>query len=803
MYWFGERKDGFREWLEATTDLLLPKKHALRKTPVSEIISTLSSLGEHWKKNGHPEELLGAVEADCGFSRKEVEATLAILPGLLSEGSLLKRLRGEFTNPSVLDRFSKLPHQETMVKAQPLGVVLHVTAGNVFLSSIDSLVMALMTKNVSLLKVSSENKSFPLYFAETLKKLDEKSILADKFAVLHWKGGDQAIEGALKKKVNAIVAWGGEEMIANYRRDLPQEVKLLDFGPKVSFQLITKSGLAERTLSSVADAVVRDIIPWNQGACASPQDLFVQKGIDQKELLKALALAFSKAPRRAEISDDEAVEVLKEKYRALYSELMEGGAMVEGRDFLLHAEADGFLRPSPLNRSVIIKTFRDADDLADHLRPFSYYLQSASYLLSDEEKENYLDELSAAGVKRLAPLGTITLGKDGAPHDGRFVLRELVNFVGDEIRIGESVSGALTTSSDIKEAFETMPHPPGYIFSSGGTTGEPKYVHFSYEEFDFVTDMLAENFRAQGVRAGMKVANLFVAGNLWSSFMAVEKALEKLGVVQLPIGGLCAEENIAMYLAKFTPDIVMGIPSLLVKTAEALEEKGSVLSVPMVFYAGEALSESRRTYLGKTWGTKYFGSAGYASVDAGVIGYQCAHASPGEHHLFSDLIDLKVIDGEAVVSSLYRTSLPIRNYRTGDRIEWIGPCACGDPAPRFKLLGRVDNLLMIWSCRLRLEDIESALKELDPGVLSYQVILTEEPREAKVQELLSLYYEKNKDIPSEALLTAIYERSRDLRDTLSVEEFSSRCRLIPVDPGMIPRNPRTGKISTILDKRRN
>lgn len=790
MYWFGEKKNGMAEWLESTGDVLLPKKKALRKTPVAEIINLLNKLGEQWKRHGFPEEIIRAVDNDL--------ATLNILPSLLSEESLTKRLKAEFTNINMLDKFAKLPHQETLVKAQPLGLVLHVTAGNVFLSAIDSLVMALLTKNLSIVKVSSENKTFPLYFAETLNKLDTLSVLSDKFAIVHWKGGDLSIEPLMKKKVNAIIAWGGEEMIASYRSDLSPEVKLLDFGPKVSFQVMTRQGLTSLGFMKAAEAVVSDIIPWNQAACASPQDLFVQEGIDETELITALESAFAKAPERNEISADEAVEILKEKYRALYSELMEGGKLAEGENFLIHAEANKYLRPSPLNRSLLIKTFKDAEDLADHLRPFSYYLQSASYLLAPNEKNIYLDELSAAGVKRLAPLGTITMGKEGAPHDGRFVLRELTTFVGDEIRVVGETEGPLTTSQDMKRAFDSLPHPPGYIFSSGGTTGEPKYVHFSYEEFDFVSDMLAKNFRAQGIRRGMTVANLFVAGNLWSSFMAVEKALEKIGVIQLPIGGMCSEDNIATYLQKFRPDVVMGIPSMLVKNAEYLEEKGVSLTVPMVFYAGEALSESRREYLAQNWNTKYFGSAGYASVDAGVIGYQCSHSAPGEHHLFSDFIEMKVIDGEAVVSSLYRTSLPIRNYKTGDKVEMIGPCSCGDSSPRFKLLGRADNLMMIWSCRIQLEEIEKTLKAIDPGILSYQIVLSNE----NANEILSLYFEKNLTLKENVILESLYRNLRDLKDTISFEEMCDRIRIIPVEHGMIPRNARTGKISLLKDLRK-
>src|SRR5690606_2217208 len=118
-----------------------------------------------------------------------------------------------------------------------------VTAGNVFLSAIDSLIMGFLTKNISLLKVSSQNKYFPLYFAKKLNDFDREKILSNKFAVLHWKGGDQKTESLIKTKVNAILAWGGEEMISSYQKDLPAHVKLLDFGPKISLQVISKKSL--------------------------------------------------------------------------------------------------------------------------------------------------------------------------------------------------------------------------------------------------------------------------------------------------------------------------------------------------------------------------------------------------------------------------------------------------------------------------------------------------------------------------------------------------------------------------------
>jgi phenylacetate-CoA ligase len=807
MYWFGKEIQN-NEWkLAKNWSSLASLKKDLALIPLYKILNILDGFSKEWSEGSDFfNQSMPTLIQDSGFSETEVRATLSLLPGLLSRESLEARIRSEFTNEKVIDQFTKLPHFGGLVKAVPKGLLLHVTAGNVFLSSIDSLIMGFITKNISILKVSSSNQFFPLFFARKLQAFDKENVLANKFAILHWKGGDHETESFIKSKVNTIIAWGGEEMVRAYQKDLPQSVKFLDFGPKISLQIISKEALENKDLKKIAEAVVRDITPWDQSACASPQNLYLQEGIDENDLVNAIDQAFLNAPIRGDISDDEAVEILKEKYRGYYSELMQGGRVLSGKEHLIHVEENKFLKPSPLGRSLIIKRYKNADDLYTHLEPFSYYLQSCSYLLSEAEKTTYLSLLSLTGLKRFAPLGTITWGMDGAPHDGRFVLRELVNFIGDEARIqdyGEKHT-YLQTATKLKEHFEKTMHPQGYIFSSGGTTGDPKYVHFSYEEFDRTTDMLAYNFRAQGITSGTTVANLFVAGNLWSSFLAVEKALEKIGAIQLPIGGLCPSENILTYLKKFKPDVVMGIPSLLVMNAEQALGMGVDLKIKKVFYAGEAMSESRREFLKKTWGTEYFGSAGYASVDAGVIGYQCLECGPGEHHLFTDMVQMKIIEGEAVVSSLSRDSMAIRNYATGDRVEWVDDlCGCGRKDRKFKLLGRIDNMIQIWSCRLLLGDIERSLKNLDPSVLSYQVILTETKTENSVTEILELNYESNigQEINETILLQEIFQNSRDLRDTISFESFQIRTRIVAKAHNEIKRNSRTGKISVILDQR--
>lgn len=805
MYWFGEQRDGEKSLFEADWDSLSLLRREFSQIKIETIVDLLDAFSREWEKDSlNVKEALPKLILESGFSPEETQKTLSILPGLLKRENLEKRIKAEFIRPEVLDQFTKLPQQAAKVKAVSAGLVLHVTAGNVFLSSIDSLIMGFLTKNLSLVKVSSQNKFFPEFFAEKLKDFDKGNILANKFAILHWKGGDDKIETFLKSKVNTIIAWGGEEMIASYQKNLPNYVKFLDFGPKISIQIVSKEGLRNKKLPTIAQKIVADIIPWDQSACASPQNLYLEEGINEESILIEIDKAFSLAPTRGKITEDEATEILKEKYRGLYSELMGGGSLKEGKEHLIHLEENKILKPSPLHRSLIIKRYKNLEELYALLAPFSYYLQSCSYLLGEKEQDEYLETLALTGIKRFASLGTVTWGMEGAPHDGRFVLRELVSFVGDERRAqnyGEEVF-EVQSSETIKKHFETTPHPHGYIFSSGGTTGEPKFVHFSYEEFDFMSDMLAQNLLRQGVKPGMTVANLFVTGNLWSSFMCVEKALEKIGVIQLPIGGMCSAENILSYLKKFKPDVVMGIPSMLVMNAEYFVSRGEKLEIPMVFYAGEAMSDIRKEYLTQTWKTKTFGSAGYASVDAGVIGYQCEFSGPGEHHIFSDFVELNIVEDEAIVTSHVRNTMPIKNYRTGDKIEWIeGPCQCGKDDRRFRLLGRIDSTIQIWSCRLLVTDIESVMNE--KGVRTFQLKITEGREANLLREKLTISYEEGQaELDPEKLLLNLYERSRDVKDTISFSEFKKDITLAPAGPGEIPRNPRTGKISLVLDLRR-
>ncbi len=204
MFWFGEMKGSDFNWRDDSCwSAISQKKRILARTKLDDLLNLLDQFGKESFDDALPQLTL-----ESGFSLEETKKTLDLLPLLLKKENLLKRIKGEFNKTEILDQFIKLPSGNVKTKAVPKGILLHVTAGNVFLSSIDSLIMGLITKNLSVIKVSSQNKFFPLYFAQKLKSFDKENILSDKFAILHWKGGDEESENFIKAKVDAIVAWG-------------------------------------------------------------------------------------------------------------------------------------------------------------------------------------------------------------------------------------------------------------------------------------------------------------------------------------------------------------------------------------------------------------------------------------------------------------------------------------------------------------------------------------------------------------------------------------------------------------------
>ena len=786
---------------------------------INEIINVLDLLSFEWRKDSdfylRAQSLLND---ELSFSADMISVSLDIIPELLSKKSIEERLKLELNSIDQLDGPSNITNG-CRVQYLPLGKILHVTAGNVFLGFLDSLIMGFITKNISFVKLSSSNQSFPRLLVESLAKVDLNKVLINKFSLLSWKGGDQLIEVPIVQKVDAVLGWGGEAMLNSYKKIIPYGVKLLDFGPKISFGILSQSYLDNIGLETVCNQITRDVCMWDQAACANMQNLYVESNINLNELIDSLNSSFSKFDYQiGSVSSDERVEILKEQSLALFDEMETGIKSEFNSDFNIRFETNSNLRSSPLNRTLIIKRYENLCSLSKMLKKFKFYLQTCGLGISSDEKP-FISKLSSSGVRRFTKLGNMLSGVNGAPHDGRYVLRDLVNSVSVEFEQNPEsfFSNTLskvkfyTESLDTKEipliSGETLKRYPidktddflnlnsksNVVFTSGGTTGEPKYSMYSNSEFSYISELLGKSYINLGLSEDDIVANLFVAGNMWSSFIAIYKALESCSVTQLPVGGQCEIKDIIKYLVDFKVNTIFGIPSLLVELANYCITKNINLNIDKIFYAGEKVTNSQLLLFKSAWNVENIFSAGYASVDVGPIGYQTKDCSTNEHFLF-DGLELEVINDECVVSSTLRKTMPVVRYKTGDKVQII-------PHPdktKFKILGRVDDMIFIWGARFSLSLVREALIASieNPQVeeFSFQISISTGSNSIDKLRILT-----KQIIAIQKFVDELINISEDIRNTLSKEQILNNLEIL-VSEDFI-KNHKTGKTAQLVDLR--
>ncbi|MDE2291264.1 MAG: phenylacetate--CoA ligase family protein, partial [Elusimicrobia bacterium] len=310
---------------------------------------------------------------------------------------------------------------------------------------------------------------------------------------------------------------------------------------------------------------------------------------------------------------------------------------------------------------------------------------------------------------------------------------------------------------------------------------------------------LAWSLRRSGLEPGDVAADLFVAGNLWSSFLAVSGAARELEVTHLPVGGTAEPAFALDSLRRFKANVLIGLPSTLLELARLAEAYGERVRVEKIFYGGEHVSDAMRGVFRRAFGTRLVRSAGYASVDAGLIGFQCPAAEGGVHHAAAGLQRVELVDEELVVTNLVRRWMPVVRYRTGDRGRWVpGACPCGHPTPRFELLGRVDDRVNVGGAHLDAGDVGKAVAAV-PGLGPvYQVVVERGER-------VTVRAERARG-PAAADLggrlgAELLRRSLELRDSVARGWLRAPAvELVP--PGGLPRAARTGKVRRVVDLRR-
>ncbi len=364
-------------------------------------------------------------------------------------------------------------------------------------------------------------------------------------------------------------------------------------------------------------------------------------------------------------------------------------------------------------------------------------------------------------------------------------------------------------------AMFTAPLQDAIVSSTGGSSGVARTVVLSGGEWDDFCQKQAEAFQLLGVRRDDIVANLFVAGHLWPSFLGVHEMIKRSGAVHLPISSNIGAEEIYKICKQYKPTVMVSLPTMFVFLADLAKKDNYVFEgLRLIAYAGEQLSKEAEAHVRKYLGVKEIKALAYSSGDCGIMGYQCPECGFGTYHLPSDFQMIEIVNpdtlkpvkvgetGEIIITNLRREFQPIIRYRIGDMATLLADkCPCGDPNPLFTLAGRAGEDFKLGGAYVTISVFEQAVNEhSDELSMNFQLILEDVGNQMKVDVDIEC------DNPSQhaAAAQAVKERLEVLVPELKVGQqmnFINHFSVNLLDLGTLPRNPITGKIKKIVDKR--
>lgn len=408
----------------------------IRALPVSQIITAIDRAIARLLDTQDPyrQQLDRLLPPITGFDAEMVRLGLNAYLKTFRAPQLQRFVAEDFANPKLLDEFQPRA-KGGMARALGPELLVHVWAGNVPGLPLWSLVCGLLVKAPAVGKVASAEPLFAALFARLLAEVEPR--LADALAIVWFKGGDTASEGALYAEADTVLAYGGNETLAALQQQLPVTTRFLPHGHKLSVGLVSAAALDAQHLPVVARAAALDVVRYEQQGCYSPHTYYVARGgrVSPREFAQSLAGELAalqhKFARRA-LSLEEAASV------AVWRQVQE----LKGQDgsveligdagapwAVAYADRAGPLLPCALNRTVQVQAVGALDETLPLLAVQRDFLQTVGVAASPEELHALAEGLGRAGATRICALGQMTAPEAGWHHDGRFSLLDLVRMV--------------------------------------------------------------------------------------------------------------------------------------------------------------------------------------------------------------------------------------------------------------------------------------------------------------------------------------------------------------------------------------
>lgn len=711
-YFFGEWKDGNQALTAADVTALCAegRKRAreLADYPMDKILRVMSKVSRKWADPSYPPRVALEKElpAETSFSKEMIALGMKELCWTMDPEILGKKVETELGGIAREGDFTYDFRTGTSLSWSPLGVVLHILSGNVFLVGAGSLVEGLLTGNVTILKMSSGERIFLPKLIESIVECDDDGVVARSIALVDYRSSDHEVIAEFKRQVDGLVVWGGEDAVKAYRNDLPARTRLVVFGPKLSLGVVTRGGVAHHGIETVAQRLAFEVAIWDQNACTAPQLVYVQGKESAAALVDATAGALAAQAETlpaGEADMNTAVEIQKWRTTHEIAEARGEGKLRESRgsvDWTVVLDRNDAIDPSPLHRTIRVVAFEDVAELAAPFEAVRGYVQTVGIAAAPSEAMELANRFSALGALRILELGQMSGGEVDDPHDGAYDLPQLVNvnvtrlalprkdmrpfdvlsetarrrivdeklrvlldhaakspFYADRLRQAKIDGVADLPKIPILTRAEMEANMPpqsrglatlseiagGYVTRSGGSTGEPKFSVYDGRDWEEMISHAVDVFRAMGFERGDRVANCMLAGDLYGSFVSFDHINSRLGLTTFAFAGKAEPEIFLKMCKQFRINAIQAIPSTLMPIVKAAKKLDPSLTLEKVMFAGQALQNSDREWLRDVLGVKRIASV-IGANDGGQFAFQCEHMSGRLHHTVDDFNWVEIVD---------------------------------------------------------------------------------------------------------------------------------------------------------------
>lgn len=418
-----ENPTGDVKKLEEIASSLCSQDNLLSTLSTSEIIQAISDLRSAWMAQVQNGKLTHLRNHGLGFlidwSAPENLRNIAS-----------RSVRGGIKS---LDGFAQIDQDyNEYIHAQPRGLVSQWVSGNVPMLGMFAIIQAWLTKNPSLVRISSSGQDMLSVLLQPLLEISEQSsaarVLSTNTVVISFHRDNELANSVMSKFAATRIAWGGREAI-NSIANLAKSAETVDlmFGPKTSFVVIDESMISSPIkLKKIARRLASDAFVFNQIACASPHTLFIKTTDKQlrenfcTELEKQMELSVDKFPA-LELDESLAAQIRLSRSLAQFRGFAKGPSNLNFS--IISSDSEGLPIPT-FGRTLVVKTVANLDEIYPLIHS---EVQSVALSLPDRLRWDFAQNAGAMGVQRFPDIGRMT--NFDVPWDGKFMADSFVRYV--------------------------------------------------------------------------------------------------------------------------------------------------------------------------------------------------------------------------------------------------------------------------------------------------------------------------------------------------------------------------------------